>query len=171
MNIKINRLLVSQPLEHCLFSTLWPIDAIWWHRSGWTLAQVMACCLTAPSHYLSLCWLIISKALWDSCEGNLPRNVEDIYPWYGFENYHFSITATSPWGQWFNGCNMISAFHDMMVVADVLAPVCHQAFMTTMLTLAITNQEHPSVILYWNLIVITGGTAYCHDDNLQYHRW
>ena len=30
-------------------------------RSGSTLAQVMACCLTAPSHYLNQCWLIISK--------------------------------------------------------------------------------------------------------------
>ena len=30
-------------------------------RSGSTLAQVMACCLTAPSHYLNQCWLIISE--------------------------------------------------------------------------------------------------------------
>ena len=28
-------------------------------RSGPTLAQIMDCCLTAPSHYLSQCWLII----------------------------------------------------------------------------------------------------------------
>ena len=27
---------------------------------GQHLAQVMACCLTAPSHYLNQCWLIIS---------------------------------------------------------------------------------------------------------------
>ena len=40
--------------------SLWPSDTIWWHESGSTLAQVMACCLTAPSHYLSQCWLIIS---------------------------------------------------------------------------------------------------------------
>ena len=33
----------------------------WQHRSGSTLAQVMACCLTAASHYLNQCWLIISK--------------------------------------------------------------------------------------------------------------
>ena len=39
------------------FSSLWPSDAIWW-QSGSTLAQVMACCLTAPSHYLNQCWLI-----------------------------------------------------------------------------------------------------------------
>ena len=40
---------------------LWPSDAIWWQRSGSTLAQVMTCCLTAPSHYLNQCWLIISE--------------------------------------------------------------------------------------------------------------
>ena len=34
--------------------------ATWRHRSGSTLAQVMACCLTAPSQYLNQCWLIIS---------------------------------------------------------------------------------------------------------------
>ena len=32
-------------------------DAIWWHRSGTTLVQVMACCLMASSHYLNWCWL------------------------------------------------------------------------------------------------------------------
>ena len=45
----------------CQFNSLWPSDAIWRHRSGSTLAQVMACCLTAPSHYLNQCWLIISQ--------------------------------------------------------------------------------------------------------------
>ena len=34
-------------------NSLWPGDAIWRHRSGSTLAQVMACCLMAPSHYLN----------------------------------------------------------------------------------------------------------------------
>ena len=35
---------------------LWPNDAIWQHRSGSTLAQTMACCLAALSHYLNQCW-------------------------------------------------------------------------------------------------------------------
>ena len=43
------------------FNSLWPYDGIWQHRSGSTLAHVMACCLMAPSHYLNQCWLIISK--------------------------------------------------------------------------------------------------------------
>ena len=30
--------------------SLWPSDAIWWQWTGSTLTQVMACCLTAPSH-------------------------------------------------------------------------------------------------------------------------
>ena len=45
-------------------NSLWPSVAIWQHRSEWTLAQVMACCLTAPSHYLNQCWLIIEEVLW-----------------------------------------------------------------------------------------------------------
>ena len=48
---------------HCI-NSLWPSDAIWRQRSGSTLAQVMACCLTAPSHYLNQCWLIISEVQW-----------------------------------------------------------------------------------------------------------
>ena len=36
-------------------------DAIWRHRCRSVLVQVMACCLTAPSHYLKQSWLISSK--------------------------------------------------------------------------------------------------------------
>ena len=60
----------------CLnINTLWPSDAIWWHRSGSTLAQVMACCLMAPSHYLNQCWLIISKVQWHLSQGNFTRAI------------------------------------------------------------------------------------------------
>ena len=48
--------------------SLGPSDAIWRWRSWSTLVQVMACCLTALSHYLNQCWLIISKVLWLSTE-------------------------------------------------------------------------------------------------------
>ena len=34
-------------------NSLWPSDTIWRQRSGSTLAQVMACWLTATSHYLN----------------------------------------------------------------------------------------------------------------------
>ena len=56
------------------FNSLRPSDAIWRQRSGWTLAQVRACCLTAPSHYLNQYWLIICEVQWNSYKGNFIRD-------------------------------------------------------------------------------------------------
>ena len=53
-------------------NSLWPSDAIWWQRSGSTLAQVMVCCLMAPSHYLNQCWLMASS------DGNFTRDISVI---------------------------------------------------------------------------------------------
>ena len=76
-------------------NSLWPCNAISHQRSGSTLVQVMCSCLTASSHYLYQCWLITIEFLWLSPEGNFTGNAEDIYPWYGFENNQFKITAAS----------------------------------------------------------------------------
>ena len=54
-----------------MVNSLWPSDTILRHRSGSTLALVIACCLTAPSHYLNQCLPIMSKVLWLSPEGNI----------------------------------------------------------------------------------------------------
>ena len=79
---------------------LWPSAAIRRHKSGSTLAQVMACCLTAPSHYLNQCWLIIIKVLWHSSEGIIMRRSKDTNQQNKIENYIFRITFRSPRGQW-----------------------------------------------------------------------
>ena len=63
-------------------NSLWPSNTIWWHRSGSTLAQVMASCLTALNHSLNL----ISETLWHSV--------------YWVWNYTFKNTAISPRGLW-----------------------------------------------------------------------
>ena len=39
---------------------------LWWHRFGSTLAQIMDCCLMAPSHHLKHYCLIIKDVLWHS---------------------------------------------------------------------------------------------------------
>ena len=53
---------------------LGPSDAIWRQRSGSTLAQVMDCCLPAPSHYyMNQCWLILRKGQWHSSDDNFIR--------------------------------------------------------------------------------------------------
>ena len=64
-----------------VFNSLGPSDAMWWQRSGSTLAQVMACCLTPPSHYLNQCWLIISKVEWHSSKGKFTRDTSAINHW------------------------------------------------------------------------------------------
>ena len=68
-------------------NSLWPSDAIWWHRTWSTLAQVMACCLTAPSHYLNQCWLIISKVPSHSSGNHFTKDNSAINHWNLFENY------------------------------------------------------------------------------------
>ena len=72
-------------------NSLWPSAAIWWHRCRSISAQVMACCLPSPSHYINQCWLIISEVLWHSPEGDFTENVKDFYP-----------NSISPRGQWVN---------------------------------------------------------------------
>ena len=42
-------------------NTLWLSHDIWRHRSGSTLAEVMACYLTALSHYINQAWLITNS--------------------------------------------------------------------------------------------------------------
>ena len=49
-------LLLLSPLTHCALV----MHAICQHRSGSTLAQVMAYCLMALSHDLNKCWILIS---------------------------------------------------------------------------------------------------------------
>ena len=66
-------------------NSLWPSDAIWQQRSGSTLAQVMACCLTAPSHYLKQCWLIINQVEKRS-KGKFTRDNSAINHWNYLKN-------------------------------------------------------------------------------------
>ena len=59
------------PLIH---NSLWHCGVIWRRRSWSTFVQVMACCQTAPSHYLSQCWLIINTNLNVSTQDIKPRS-------------------------------------------------------------------------------------------------
>ena len=82
------------------FNSLGPSDATWWQRTESILAQVMACCLTAPSHYLNQCQLIISTFLCHPSEGITLRKSEETNQLNKIENYIFKIASISPRGQW-----------------------------------------------------------------------
>ena len=83
-----------------LINSLWPSDAIWHWRSWSTPIQVMACCLMAPSHHVNQCWVTTNKILYNSFQGNIYLNTQDINPQILFEIYTFWITATSTREQW-----------------------------------------------------------------------
>ena len=74
----INKITIFQWCFLDYFNSFGPSDAIWRQRSGSTLAQVMACCLTAPSHYLNQCSLMISKIQSHSSNVNFTRDTSVI---------------------------------------------------------------------------------------------
>ena len=77
LNTGTNKALQCVTYDSSDFNSLWPSDAMKPQGTASTLGQEMACCLTAPSHYLNQCWLIISKVMWHSQEGIILRRSED----------------------------------------------------------------------------------------------
>ena len=68
----------------------------------------MACCLTAPSHYLIQYWLLISELLWHSFESNFTASAQAAILYSKFENNTFQIIATCPRGQWVKNLSLFS---------------------------------------------------------------
>ena len=93
-------------LWHCgsvgMLDSLCPSDAMWQHRFGSTLAQLMACCLKPPSNYLNQCWLLFSDVLWHLPDSNATGISQGTILYNEFENHTFNITATSSGVQWVN---------------------------------------------------------------------
>ena len=83
---------------------LYSINSLWSsatlrHRFGSTLVQVTACCLTAPSHYLDQCWLLIREVLWLSPKSNFKGTAIATFRYNESENYTFNpLRAKFFWG-------------------------------------------------------------------------
>ena len=99
---------------------MWPIDAIWWHKTGSILVQLMACCLTAPSHYLNQSWLLIHSVVFHRAVSHEMLII--VFPWYDFENYKFEITTTPPKVQWVNLLRNTHTFASGRAVVPVPSP-------------------------------------------------
>ena len=83
----------------CRIYSLWSSDDIWWHRSESTLAEVMACSLSA---HLNQCWLIIKGFLWYSPESNFTRTAHEFNPLHVFKDCSFLNYHHISQGQWVN---------------------------------------------------------------------
>ena len=66
------------------------------YKYGSTLAQVMACCLTAPNNLLNQTGLIFGEVWWYSPKCNSTGNAHDIYHWYEVKH---NMTNLTHWGR------------------------------------------------------------------------
>ena len=111
-----NRPIGTQACPHSCHAIIYlnslrPSDAIWRQWSWTTLAQVMACCLTAPSHYLNQCWLIIRGVLWHSSENSFTGIAQGIDSGYEFEKNILKNIFKSPRGQWVKSTKKSKCIH------------------------------------------------------------
>ena len=106
----------------------------WRHRSWSTMVQVMACCLTAPSHYLIQYWLLVREVLWHSPESNFTMSDQVTILYNEFENHTFKIIATPPRGHslWLsNAVQHHRSYNHHPGSGTGLLPVRHQAITWT----------------------------------------
>ena len=108
-------------------------DVIRRKRSRPTLAHAMVCYLTALSHYLIQCWLIINKVRWYSSEGNFTRDT----PATSKYNNVPKISLKSPRGK----CNVASTRNLRFIYSVFLVSVT-LLFGTCLLNQTKNNREH-----------------------------
>ena len=86
---KMSHSRISRWYTWLIVNSWWPTDDIWQHKSGSTLVQVMACCLTAPSLSLYQCWLIINYVQRHSSDDNFTCNTSVInHQWVNQQQYY-----------------------------------------------------------------------------------
>ena len=78
------------------------IDATWQHRPGSALAQTMACCLMAPSHYLNQRWLNVKGVGGIQLTAISSDMLMHLIGVKCLRRLHFKITAISPKVRWVN---------------------------------------------------------------------
>ena len=101
-----------------------------------TLAQVMACCLTAPSHHLNQCWPIISEVKWHSYSGNFLNHQPSI------TKIHLKITCLKFYSN-FPGANeliqSVPSTHGGQVLYRYLSKLDHHWFMQRLGALSVPS--------------------------------
>ena len=87
-NSSDNAICIYARLTHCGLVTPYGNK-----EPGLTLAQIMAFCPTAPSHYLIKCWLIVNWTLTSKLHWNLNQNTNFFFHKITFENVVYKMSA------------------------------------------------------------------------------
>ena len=129
------------------FNSLGRSDAIWWQRSGSTLAQVMACSLMASRHYLKQRWLIISKVEWYSSKGKFTRDTSAINHWnwkIKYLKFHWNFPGANElthWPPWKCGSNFKHMIFKILIRKSSLDTFCEMAVMWMAQTSLMSSQH------------------------------
>ena len=103
----------------------------WWRPMAMeifsTWVQVMACCLTASSHYLNQRSLTINATIWHSVLGIFYFNTQALKSQIVFELHAFVITITSHRGQCVNSTMMTSSNESFFPRYWLLVRVIHRS--------------------------------------------
>ena len=127
---------ITCPVGHVSTQFNMPWDKIYMPRAcghalmsspgSWsTLAQVMACCLMAPSHYLNQCWLVIIKVQLHSPLGNLTKRYLSHQSLKLACKLFFQYFKKSPRGQWVNSLWELYWLPQILVM-PCLVPSCYR---------------------------------------------
>ena len=148
-NWKKNRLL------HC--GLLTPYDEF---GSGSTLPQLMACCLTAPNHYLNQFWFIIKDVHWQSPVGKFTRDTSVINYW-NYLNHYLKSRSNLPGPM---TCNLI---YPALVLLIILPCILHSIGMYKQLGMSSTN--FGATLTTLSLMQIGNQSSIFQDQTNQIH--
>ena len=119
-------------------------------RSGYILAEELACCLTPPSNYLNRYYLLFSEFLWHSPEINFTACTQATVLHNEFENYDYKMIAIFYKDQWVNFGQMQCQMIRKIISPDTMAhwPMKMVHFFTTTTARAIW------ITLCWILLIL-----------------
>ena len=131
------------------FNSLWPSGPIWQHRSGSTLAQAMACCLTAPNHHLNN----VDLSSWRSSDIHL-REIWQEIPQPSvtkmiLKNYLTKLSFKSPRDQWGHKLDTWTVF---TFLCQTMCVVCCQVAIRSAATCATSAVRSSTSYSLWRNI-------------------
>ena len=85
-----------------IINSVWPSDAIWWHRSGSTLAHLMACCLRAQTITQTVVEFLSIRSNDIQMRATSPNIPSPTITKIIFKIIRSRISFKSSWGQWVN---------------------------------------------------------------------
>ena len=153
-----------------------------------TLAQLMACCLASPSHYLNQCWLLLSEIMWLSPKTNFTISTQATIRWQASSITLISYLGSKLWNLLASEYSEVNDvdYERLKFLIKYWAGPNHDSaqghfLWSTLCVLHVCFRNHFFINLIahtlrardcqFDSFVVTGGTVSCHYDNLRCHRW